>query len=103
MKTASVKESSIISVDETEEPTLESGDILVQMYACGICGSDVEKVFGQYGQPSMRLGHEPAGVVLDVGSDVLEFKEGDRVFTHHNVTCYDCHLCNHGNETMCQK
>ena len=103
MKTASVKESSVISVDETKEPTFGSGDILVQMHACGICGSDVEKVFGQYGQPSMRLGHEPAGVILDVGSDVIEFKEGDRVFTHHHVPCYNCHLCNHGNETMCQK
>ncbi|KEQ57043.1 L-threonine 3-dehydrogenase protein [Marine Group I thaumarchaeote SCGC AAA799-E16] len=103
MKTASVKEPSVISVSETENPSLESGDILVQMHACGICGSDLEKVFGQYGQPSMRLGHEPAGVVLDVGSDVAEFKKGDRVFTHHHVPCYDCHFCNHGNETMCKK
>ncbi|HJJ23036.1 MAG TPA: zinc-dependent dehydrogenase [Nitrosopumilus sp.] len=103
MKTASVKEPSIISVDETEKPQLGSGDILVQMHACGICGSDLEKVFGQYGQHSMRLGHEPAGMVLDVGSDVTEFKKGDRVFTHHHVPCYDCHLCNHGNETMCKK
>ena len=103
MKTAYVKEPSVISVDETKEPTLGFGDILVQMHACGICGSDVEKVFGQYGQPSMRLGHESAGVVLDTGSDVMEFKKGDRVFTHHHVPCYDCHLCNHGNETMCQK
>lgn len=103
MKTASVKEPSVISVSETENPSLESGEILVQMHACGICGSDLEKVFGQYGQPSMRLGHEPAGVVLDVGSDVTEFKKGDRVFTHHHVPCYDCHFCNHGNETMCKK
>ncbi|WP_428323920.1 zinc-dependent dehydrogenase [Nitrosopumilus sp.] len=103
MKTASVKEPSVISVSETENPSLESGEILVQMHACGICGSDLEKVFGQYGQPSMRLGHEPAGVVLDVGSSVTEFKKGDRVFTHHHVPCYDCHFCNHGNETMCKK
>lgn len=103
MKTAYVKEPSIISVNETEKPTLGSTDILVQMHACGICGSDLEKVFGQYGQPSMRLGHEPAGVVLDVGSNVTEFKKGDRVFTHHHVPCYDCHLCNHNNETMCPK
>jgi len=103
MKTAFVKEPCIISVDETPRPTLEPGDILVQMHACGICGSDLEKVFGQYGQTSMRLGHEPAGVVLKVGSDVTEFAKGDRVFTHHHVPCYDCHLCNHGNETMCKK
>lgn len=103
MKSASVKEASVISVDDVEKPQLASGDILVQMHACGICGSDLEKVFGQYGQPSMRLGHEPSGIILDVGSDVTEFKKGDRVFTHHHVPCYDCRYCNHGNETMCQK
>ncbi len=103
MKTAYVKEPSTISIEDTEKPVLGSGDILVQMHACGICGSDLEKVFGQYGQPSMRLGHEPAGIVLDVGSDVNGFEKGDRVFTHHHVPCYSCHLCKHENETMCKK
>lgn len=103
MKSASVKEPSVISVDDVDKPQLTSGDVLVQMHACGICGSDLEKVFGEYGKPSMRLGHEPSGIILDVGSDVTEFKKGDRVFTHHHVPCYDCHYCNHGNETMCQK
>ena len=74
MKTASVKEPSVISVDDTQKPVLSSGEILVQMHACGICGSDLEKVFGNYGQPSMRLGHEPAGIILDVASDVIDFK-----------------------------
>ena len=103
MKTAFVREPSVISINEIENPTLDSGDILVQMHACGICGSDLEKVFGEYGQPSMRLGHEPAGIIIDVSSDVTEFKKGDRVFTHHHVPCYSCHLCKHGNETMCSK
>ena len=103
MKTAFVREPSVISINEIENPTLSSGDILVQMHACGICGSDLEKVFGEYGQPSMRLGHEPAGIIIDVSSDVTEFKKGDRVFTHHHVPCYSCHLCKHGNETMCSK
>jgi L-iditol 2-dehydrogenase len=103
MKTAFVKEASTISVEETDQPVLGSGDILVQMHACGICGSDVEKVFGQYGKPSMKLGHEPAGIVLDVGSNVNDFTKGDRVFTHHHVACYSCHHCKHGNETTCKK
>ena len=103
MKTASIREPSVISVDEAQKPTLEPGGILVRMHACGICGSDLEKVFGQYGQPSMRLGHEPAGVVVKVGSEVTEFAKGDRVFTHHHVPCYDCHFCSHGNETMCKR
>ena len=66
MKTAYVREPSTISIEETEKPVLGSGDILVQMYACGICGSDLEKVFGKYGKPSMKLGHEPSGIILDV-------------------------------------
>ncbi len=103
MKTAFVKEPSTISIEETDKPVLGSGDILVQMHACGICGSDLEKVFGNYGKPSIKLGHEPAGIVLDVGSNVNDFTKGDRVFTHHHVPCYTCHLCKHGNETMCKK
>ena len=103
MKAAFVKDNSVISVDEIDTPTVGPGDILVQMQSCGICGSDLEKVFGKYGQPSMRLGHEPAGTIIDVGSDVKDFQKGDRVFTHHHVACYSCHYCTHQNETMCPK
>lgn len=103
MKTAFVKAPSYVEVAESSTPNLGSGEILVKMHSCGICGSDVEKVFGKYGQPSMRLGHEPAGIISAVGNKVEGFKIGDRVFTHHHVPCYSCHLCVHGNETMCQK
>jgi len=105
MKAAVVKGNSTIEIKNIEKQSLGSGDILVQMRACGICGSDVEKVFGKYGQPSMRLGHEPAGIITQVGTEVSDFNVGDRVFTHHHVACYsdDCHECSHGNETMCKK
>ena len=105
MKAAVVKGNSSIEIKNIEKQSLGPGDILVQMRACGICGSDVEKVFGKYGQPSMRLGHEPAGIITQVGSEVSRFHVGDRVFTHHHVACRsdDCHECSHGNETMCKK
>ncbi|MFY9301175.1 MAG: zinc-dependent dehydrogenase [Candidatus Nitrosotenuis sp.] len=103
MKAAFVKGPASVEIRNADEPSLAPGELLVRMKSCGICGSDVEKVFGKYGQPSMRLGHEPAGVVLKVGAGVSEFKEGDRVFTHHHVPCYSCHYCKHGNETMCPK
>ena len=105
MKAAVVKSNSNIEIKNIENQSVGPGDILVKMRACGICGSDVEKVFGKYGQPSMRLGHEPAGTIAEVGSEISNFSVGDRVFTHHHVACYsdDCHECNHGNETMCQK
>ena len=105
MKAAVVKGNSSIEIKNIEKQSLGPGDILVQMHACGICGSDVEKVFGKYGQPSMRLGHEPAGIITQVGSEVSRFHVGDRVFTHHHVACHsdDCHECSHDNETMCKK
>ena len=105
MKAAVVKSNSNIEIKNIENPPIGPGDMLVQMRACGICGSDVEKVFGKYGQPSMRLGHEPAGTIMEVGSEISNFSVGDRVFTHHHVACYsdDCHECSHGNETMCKK
>ena len=105
MRAAVVKGNSSIEIKNIEKQSLGPGDILVQMRACGICGSDVEKVFGKYGQPSMRLGHEPAGIITQVGSEVSNFVVGERVFTHHHVECGsdDCHECSHGNETMCKK
>ena len=105
MKAAVIKSNSNIEIKNIENQSVGPGDILVKMRACGICGSDVEKVFGKYGQPSMRLGHEPAGTIMEVGSEISNFSVGDRVFTHHHVACYsdDCHECNHGNETMCKK
>jgi len=105
MKAAKIKNNYNIEIKNIEKPPVGPGDMLVKMRACGICGSDVEKVFGKYGQPSMRLGHEPAGIITQVGSEISNFSVGDRVFTHHHVACYsdDCHECNHGNETMCKK
>lgn len=103
MKAAFVKDSSRVVVEDVEKPILGTGDVLVKMRACGICGSDLEKVFGKYSQPSTRLGHEPSGTIEKVGENVTDFKKGDRVFVHHHVPCYSCHFCLHGNETMCKK
>ena len=88
MKAAVVESNSQIKIKNFDAPKLSSNDILVKMQTCGICGSDVEKVFGKYGQPSMKLGHEPAGIITQIGSIVQDFKIGDRVFTHHHVACY---------------
>ena len=105
MKAAVVKGNSKVEIEKFTLADIGPNELLIKMQSCGICGSDVEKVFGQYGQPSMRLGHEPAGEIIKIGSDISDFKIGDRVFTHHHVACYskDCHECSHGNETMCKK
>ncbi len=104
MKSAKIISKGVIEIIEStdNQPELHSdGEILVKMKACGICGSDLEKVYGKYGMTSARLGHEPAGEVLEVGKKVRGFSIGDRVFVHHHVSCNTCHYCQHGNNTMC--
>ena len=103
MIAAFVKGPSEVEIRTIEKPIVNSGDILVKMQACGVCGSDLEKIYGKYSQPSMKLGHEPSGIITEVGKSVINFKKGDRVFVHHHVPCYSCHYCLHGNETMCKK
>ncbi len=90
-----------VSVKDVPVPETGAGDILVRMRACGLCGSDLEKVYGQYGVVSRRLGHEPAGEVVAAGNKVRDLKTGDRVFVHHHVPCYSCHYCQHEDYTMC--
>ena len=102
MKAVFVRGHRAVSVDDVKPPEIvSSGDVLVKMRVCGLCGSDLEKVYGEYGMTSGRLGHEPAGEVILVGSSVRGFTPGDRVFVHHHVACYSCHYCLHGDHTMC--
>ncbi|MEX1054270.1 MAG: zinc-dependent dehydrogenase [Nitrosopumilaceae archaeon] len=103
MKAAFVKGPAQVEVRMVDKPTISHDEIMVKMRACGVCGSDLEKIYGQYSQPSMRLGHEPSGIISEIGQNVKNFKKGDRVFVHHHVPCYSCHYCLHGNETMCEK
>jgi L-iditol 2-dehydrogenase len=105
VKSVKIVSQGVIQVYEQDDTMLNfksEGDILVKMKACGICGSDLEKIYGQYGMTSARLGHEPSGVVLAIGNKVKGIKIGDRVFVHHHVSCNSCHYCRHGNNTMCE-
>jgi len=90
-----------VTLVESELPKVNEDEMLVRMQSCGICGSDLEKVYGNYGMRSLRVGHEPAGVVIKVGKNLKKFQEGDRVFVHHHVSCYSCRYCLQGNYTMC--
>lgn len=86
---------------EVSKPKLLAGEILVGMKACGLCGTDIEKMRGQYTVSLPVLGHEAVGIVAEVAKEVTGLKIGDRVFPHHHVPCYRCYFCKHGSETMC--
>ncbi len=82
-------------------PDAGPGELLVRMSACGLCGTDIEKLKGEYTASAPSLGHEAVGVVAKTGRSVAGFREGDRVFPHHHVACGECYFCRRGSETMC--
>jgi L-iditol 2-dehydrogenase len=87
---------------EVPTPNIGPGEVLVRMKACGICGTDLEKVHGDQITPPI-LGHEVAGVVEQVGASIDSFAVGDRVAVHHHVSCRRCYFCKNGFETLCDE
>jgi L-iditol 2-dehydrogenase len=84
-------------------PVPEPFDVLVQVAACGICGSDVHGYDGTSGRriPPIVMGHEAAGTVAAVGSEVREFAVGDRVTFDSTVYCGACAFCRKGEVNLC--
>jgi len=89
-----------LQLADLEVPRIGEREILVKMRACGVCGTDLEKLHGMRVTPPV-LGHEVAGDIELVGSAVEGYSAGDRVVVHHHVSCRTCFYCIHGDETMC--
>ena len=101
MKVARYHSRHDIRLEEVPVPQIGAGELLVQVKACGLCGSDLMEWYTREKAPAV-LGHEPAGVVAEVGEGVQEFEIGDRVFVHHHVPCFTCHHCLRGYYTLCE-
>lgn len=84
-------------------PKAGPGELVIELGACGLCGTDLEKISGDYTASMPVIGHEVVGTVHKVGIGALGFEVGDRVFPHHHVPDYHCRLCKSGNETMCDR
>ncbi|MCX7823969.1 MAG: galactitol-1-phosphate 5-dehydrogenase [Verrucomicrobiae bacterium] len=85
------------------EPAVGPEDLLVRVHACGICGSDVHGYDGRTGRriPPIVMGHEAAGVVAKVGSNVRQFRVGDRVTFDSTIYCGQCFFCRRGQVNLC--
>lgn len=95
-----------IEFKEVEVPKIKADEVLVKMEAVGVCGSDVHYYsHGQIGDFVVEfpfiLGHECAGTIVEVGSDVKHLKVGDRVALEPGVPCGNCEYCLSGQYNLC--
>ncbi|MFG6195910.1 zinc-dependent alcohol dehydrogenase [Nonomuraea sp. JJY05] len=85
-----------VRVEEVPDPVIkEPNDAVIRVTSAGICGSDLHlyEVLGPFMAEGDILGHEPMGVVEEVGSAIENIKPGDRVVIPFNISCGHCHMC----------
>lgn len=89
--------------EDVPEPLTGPREVLIQIKACGICGSDVHGVDGSTGRriPPIIMGHEAAGVVAEVGREVTGWQPSDRVTFDSTMYCGACHFCRRGLINLC--
>ena len=91
-----------LEVRDLKIPLISEDEVLLKIYACGVCGTDIVKYQYDMVKPPVVLGHEVAGMTQAVGKNVTKFKIGDRIVVAHHTPCYACHFCKHGNVSMCE-
>lgn len=103
MKAMLLTEYKHLEVTEMPEPEIGDNDVLVEVRACGICGSDIHGYDGSSGRriPPLIMGHEAAGVITKLGPLVEGFAIGDRVTFDSTVSCGNCKFCRSGNINLC--
>lgn len=94
-----------VRVDTVKDPTLlEDTDAIIKVTTTAICGSDLHlyEVLSAFLDPGDILGHEPMGIVEEVGSAVKHIKPGDRVVIPFNISCGSCYMCNLDLHSQCE-
>jgi L-iditol 2-dehydrogenase len=121
MKVAKLYSFNDIRIEDIPVPEIGPGDALLKTKASGICSGDVMPWYIEKKAP-LVLGHEPAGEIVELGTDILrsshqlthspthpftqlpihQFKLGDRVFVHHHAPCLKCNFCRRGDYVQCE-
>ncbi|NLO04299.1 MAG: zinc-dependent alcohol dehydrogenase family protein [candidate division WS1 bacterium] len=97
-----VHEPGSFEVTEVNDPTPEPGEVLIEVAACGICGTDLHIIDGDYhGSYPIIPGHELSATVLDEG-DSAHLAPGDRVAINPNIYCHACRMCRRGMPHLCE-
>lgn len=104
MKAALIESVGKVSLTTLPDPTPGPREVVVGVAACGLCGTDLHILQGEFA-PALPVipGHEFAGEVVGVGSQVTELAVGDRVAVDPNLFCNECRYCRNGHGNMCER
>jgi L-iditol 2-dehydrogenase len=103
MRAGVYREKGIVRVEEVPVPQVGDGEVLIKVAACGICGTDIKKIFYAYVPPPQILGHELAGTVVAIGKGVSRWKLGERVMSFHHIPCGACFYCERRLFSQCKQ
>ncbi len=100
-----VKPGEPLMISDVAVPEPVPGEVLIQVEACGLCGTDIHLAIDgdlPVERTPITLGHEAAGAVVQIGTGVTDFKEGDRVAMFPSAVCGHCRFCRVGRESLCE-
>ena len=103
MRAGVFRDKGVVRVEEVPVPEVGDGEVLIKVAACGVCGTDIKKIFHRYVEPPQILGHELAGTVVAVGRGVTKWKPGDRVMSFHHIPCAKCFYCERRLFSQCKQ
>ncbi|MEV8564079.1 zinc-dependent alcohol dehydrogenase family protein [Streptomyces sp. NPDC051322] len=104
MKAAIIESVGKVVYGEVPDPTPGPREVVVEVAACGLCGTDLHILQGEFA-PTLPVvpGHEFAGRVVALGSEVTSLAAGDRVAVDPSLYCFECRYCRIGHNNMCEK
>lgn len=104
MKAAVISAPGVVTIETVDDPEPGAGEVVVQVAACGLCGTDLHILQGEFA-PSLPLvpGHEFAGTVVAYGHGVTGLALGDRVAVDPSLYCNACHYCRIGRNNLCER
>jgi L-iditol 2-dehydrogenase len=103
MRAGVYRDKCVVRVEEVPVPEVGADEVLIKVAACGICGTDIKKIFQRYVEPPQILGHELAGTVIATGPGVTKFTPGDRVMSFHHIPCEKCFYCERRLFSQCKQ
>ena len=103
MKAAVIKSVGEVAIVTVDDPTPGPRDVVVEVAACGLCGTDLHILQGEFA-PSLPIipGHEFAGTIVGLGSEVSSLSVGAPVAVDPSLYCFECHYCRLGRNNLCE-